>query len=125
MRLLLDSHAALWWLADRQLGDGCRELITEADEVFVSPVTPWELGIERARGKLDYPDGLVEELEATGFRELPITTRHAARAADLPDHHRDPFDRMLIAQAEAEQLTLVTADDRLAVYGIDILDASA
>ncbi|MEM9200306.1 MAG: type II toxin-antitoxin system VapC family toxin [Actinomycetota bacterium] len=125
MRLLLDSHAALWWLANDGLGDGCQQMISEADEVFISPVTPWELGIKRARGKVDFPAGLLEELEATGFVELPITSRHAEMAAELPDLHRDPFDRMLVAQSKAEHLTLVTADGSLAVYGIDILDAAA
>ena len=124
MRLLLDSHAALWWLGDLdRLGDGAREMITEADEVFCSAVTPWEHGIKRARGKLDHPDDLLGAFTTTGFAELPITAQHAIHAVGLPDHHRDPFDRMLIAQAREESLTLVTADDSMHRYDVDILAA--
>ncbi len=124
MRLLLDSHVALWWLADDPaLGQRCREAIVEAEEVFVSAVTPWELGIKVALGKLSMPDGLVDQLVAGGMNALPITVEHAALAPTLPAHHRDPFDRMLVAQAQLETLVLVTADDQLAAYDITRLDA--
>jgi PIN domain nuclease of toxin-antitoxin system len=124
MRLLVDSHVALWWLDDApRLGPRCREAIAEATDLFFSPVTPWELGMKRALGKLTFPDALVDELIAGGFVPLPITARHAEFASDLPLHHRDPFDRMLVAHAQLEGLTLVTADDQLHPYGIPLLDA--
>jgi PIN domain nuclease of toxin-antitoxin system len=125
VRLLLDSHVALWWLDDSPaLGPSCRAQVTEADQVFYSAVTPWELGIKRSLGKVDYPDGLVEALESAGFEPLPITTRHAEHAPSLPPHHRDPFDRMLITQAQLEQMVLVTADRTFRAYDVDLLDAT-
>lgn len=84
-----------------------------------------ELGIERSLGKLDFTDGLVEALQGSGFVGLSITADHAVHASDLPPHHRDPFDRMLVAQAQAEALTLVTADRTLAPYDVQLLDARA
>ena len=124
MRILLDSHVALWWLDDSAaMGPRCRELITHADEAFISAVTPWELGIKRALGKLTMPEGLVDELESQGFVSLSITAAHAELAPALPPHHRDPFDRMLVAQAQLEALMLVTADDVLAGYEVERVDA--
>ena len=126
MRLLVDSHVALWWLdGNDALGPTCRSGLESADEVFFSAVTPWELGIKRSLGKLSFPDGLIEALQESGFAGLPISVDHAVRAADLPPHHRDPFDRMLVAQARAEALTLVTADRTLAPYEVPLLDARA
>ena len=124
MRLLLDSHVALWAL-DRSalLGDECVDHLRGADEVYFSAVTPWELGIKRANGRIVYPDGLVAELLACGFEELPITAAHADAATRLPPHHADPFDRMLVAQAQAESLTLVTADEQLLAYDVATLAA--
>lgn len=124
MRLLLDSHVALWWLDDsRSLGKGCRRTIAEADEVFVSVVTPWELGIKRALGKVGYPDGLVVSLGDAGFDLLPISADHAELALELPPHHRDPFDRMLIAQAQRESLVIAAADGTLDQYDIELVEA--
>ena len=124
MRILLDSHVVLWWLEDNSsLGSTCRELIAEADEAFVSAVTPWELGIKRALGKLAMPDGLTHELTAQGFVSLPITAAHAELAPTLPAHHQDPFDRMLVAQAQLERLTLITADRSLDSYDVERFDA--
>lgn len=123
MRLLLDSHVALWWLeAADDLGPECLVLIESADEVRFSAVTPWELGIKRALGKLDFPDDLVAALEEAGFEELPITATHADLAPRLPAHHRDPFDRMLVAQAQLEAFRLVSADTSLAPYDVDVID---
>lgn len=125
MRLLLDSHVVLWWLEDNNsLGSECRTLIERADEAFVSVVTPWELGIKRSLGKLSMPDGLVEVLSSDGFQSLSITAAHAELAPALPAHHRDPFDRMLVAQAQLETLVLVTADDVLAKYDVEQFDAT-
>lgn len=124
MRLLLDSHVGLWWLDDhRSLGPRCREHLEQAQEVFFSAVTPWELGIKRALNRIVIPDGLVDALTASGFTALPITAAHAEAAPLLPLHHRDPFDRMLVAQAHLEALTLVTADDALDAYDVPRLDA--
>jgi PIN domain nuclease of toxin-antitoxin system len=124
--LLVDSHVALWWLAGSpSLGTRAATIITTADEVRFSPVTPWELGIKRALGKVSYPAGLVDALVDAGFEELPIAATHAELAADLPAHHRDPFDRMLVAQAQLESLTLVTADRALEPYEVELLDARA
>ena len=124
MRILLDSHVALWWLDDSAaMGSQCRELISHADEAFISAVTPWELGMKRALGKLTMPEGLVDELESEGFVSLSITAAHAERAPALPPHHRDPFDRMLVAQAQLETLVLVTADETLAGYDVERFDA--
>lgn len=124
MRLLVDSHVALWWLGeDSSLGASCHEQLLVADEVYFSAVTPWELGIKRAIGKLAFPNGLVSELAAGGFVELPVSAAHAERAPDLPPHHRDPFDRMLVAQAQLESLVLVTADRTLRPYDVELIDA--
>lgn len=122
--MLLDSHVALWWLDENAaLGPDCRAAIEDADEVLVSVVTPWELGIKRALGKLTFPDGLVEALRLSGIGLLAIAADHAERAPELPAHHRDPFDRILVAQAELESLVLVTADRQLDPYAISRLDA--
>ena len=124
MRILLDSHVVLWWLDDNDsLGSRCRDLVQQADEAFVSAVTPWELGIKQALGKLSMPDGLSDVLTSEGFMSLPITAAHAELAPSLPPLHRDPFDRMLVAKAQLETLTLVTADKALANYDIEPFDA--
>lgn len=126
MNLLLDTHAFLWWLADDPgLGGEARRAIAERSSVIhVSAATVWEIAIKQALGKLEVasPD-LVEEISANGFVELPITSRHALRAGGLPRHHDDPFDRMLVAQAAAEGLTLVSRDRSFAAYGVPILPA--
>lgn len=126
MKLLLDSHAFLWWLAeDPKLGKGAREAVADpSSTILVSAATVWELSIKAALGKLDL-DGadLVEEIEANGFVELPMTARHSQAAAVLPRHHDDPFDRMLIAQAQVERLTIVTRDSAFRAYGTAILPA--
>jgi len=124
VRLLLDSHVALWALDESALlGDECGDHLRTADEVYFSAVTPWELGIKRAKGRIVYPDGPVAELLACGFEELPITAAHADAATRLPPYHADPFDRMLVAQAQAESLTLVTADEQLLSYDVATLAA--
>ncbi|MEQ8716447.1 MAG: type II toxin-antitoxin system VapC family toxin [Acidimicrobiales bacterium] len=124
MRLLVDSHVALWWLAGHEaLGENCREALAGADQVLFSAATPWELAIKRASGKIGFPDGLVAELTDSGFEELPIRAEHGLHAADLPPHHADPFDRMLVAQAQMEALDLVTADRSLGAYDVGLVDA--
>jgi PIN domain nuclease of toxin-antitoxin system len=124
VKLLLDSHAFLWWLAeDSKLKVEARQAVADpVSVVHVSAVTVWELSIKVALGKLDL-DGadLAEEIEANDFVELPITARHAFVAASLPRHHEDPFDRMLIAQAQIEGLTIVTRDSAFRAYGVSLL----
>ena len=119
MRLLLDSHVVLWWLAgDSNVGPETTAMILAADTVYFSPVTPWELGIKRSLGKIDFPDGLVREIVNAGLEEQPITSAHAEAAAALHLHHRDPFDRMLIAQAIVEGLPIVSRDTAFDAYGV-------
>ena len=119
-RLLLDTHVVLWALDDHpKLSLRARSAITNpANEVFVSAASIWEIAIKRSLGKLQAPDSITSWIEASGFLELPITSFHAEQAGDLPFHHRDPFDRMLVAQAQAEGLTLVTADQDIHLYGV-------
>ncbi|GAA4383687.1 type II toxin-antitoxin system VapC family toxin [Agromyces bauzanensis] len=122
MRLLLDTHVLLWWLADdRRLGDDHRDLISDASNiVLVSAMTVAEIAIKTSLGKLAAPDDLLPTLEAGGFDGLTFESRHAEVLRSLPWHHRDPFDRMLIAQAIAEQLTILTADPHFAAYGVGL-----
>ncbi|WP_038055083.1 type II toxin-antitoxin system VapC family toxin [Thermus amyloliquefaciens] len=118
MNLLLDSHILLWWLSDdERLTRKARRLIQKADRVFVSAATTWELAVKASLGKLRMPEGLLEVVEEEGFTHLPITPEHAMAVLSLPWHHRDPFDRMLVAQAMVEGLRLVSADEGLLPYG--------
>jgi len=112
----------LWWLAGEQdrIGATARERIA-GNDVIVSAVVIWEVAIKRQLGKLDAPADLLDQLERAGVRLLPITPRHADRVGTLPPHHRDPFDRLLIAQADCESLALVTADQDLHRYGIEAI----
>lgn len=118
MRLLLDTQVFLWFLEDsRKLGKLPRSLIAEADEVLVSAASIWEAAIKASIGKLDVAtDDLVAGISASGFNELPIFAKHAAAVQTLPHHHRDPFDRLLVAQAITEPLQLITADTLLKQY---------
>ena len=122
MRLLLDTHVLLWWLADdRRLGADHRALIADASNiVLISAMTVAEIAIKTSLGKLDAPDDLLPTLEAGGFDELTFDSRHAELLRTLPWHHRDPFDRMLIAQAIAEQLTVLTVDPRFSAYDVEL-----
>jgi PIN domain nuclease of toxin-antitoxin system len=122
VKLLLDTHAFLWWQADdRRLTKQARRAISDARIVFVSAATAWEAGIKSALGRLEYPETIESGVEASGFDKLPITLTHAEHAARLAPHHHDPFDRMLIAQAQVEDLTLVTNDRRIARYDVATL----
>ena len=120
MRLLLDTHTFLWWVSDwREIAEATREAIADpGNEVFVSAVSGWEVAIKKARGRLVAPDNLSAVVEAKHFAHLPLTFAHAESAAALPKHHRDPFDRMLIAQAQVEDLVLVTRDERISLYDV-------
>jgi PIN domain nuclease of toxin-antitoxin system len=124
--LLLDSHVLLWWAADDpRLAAAARDAVnTPSNEVFLSAASVWELGIKAVAGRLDMPRDLVSRALSEGVRPLPIEPTHAADAAALPPHHRDPFDRMLIAQARRESMTLVTADAALGRYDVPTLPAA-
>lgn len=104
------------------LGQECANVIETADEVHFSAVTPWELGIKQMLGKLRLPDDALAQLESAGFLPLSITPADGERAGALPQHHRDPFDRMLVAQARGAGLTLVSADRQLRAYDVPLLD---
>ncbi len=124
MKLLLDSHVFLWWLADdSRLEDTAGSEISDPESlVFVSAATIWELTIKAALGRLESGNtDLVEEITENGFVELAITARHAEHAGRLPRHHDDPFDRMLVAQAMVEGLTCVTRDREFSKYAVPTL----
>jgi PIN domain nuclease of toxin-antitoxin system len=118
VRLLLDTHIFLWLTADdKRLRTPARQLLTNATDVFVSAVSIWEIAIKSQinRIKVD-PEDAILEMKTCGFRELLVSSSHAAAVARLPLHHRDPFDRLLIAQATTEHLQFMTADTRLGIY---------
>jgi PIN domain nuclease of toxin-antitoxin system len=122
MRLLLDTHALLWWLADEGLTNQARDAIADpANLVMVSAASAWEISIKKALGKLSAPGDLERQVDASGFTPLPISVAHGLAAGQLRRHHDDPFDRMLIAQAFAEGLTIVTHDKRFADYNVAML----
>ena len=123
MRLLLDTHVFLWAVAGSpRLKAPTRRLIEAAEQVYVSAASIWEVAIKARLGKIDADaQALAEVIEASGFRELPVSIAHAAGVAQLPLHHHDPFDRLLIAQALAEPLKLVTADAVLRKYSDVVL----
>ena len=124
-RLLLDSNALLWWLDDSpRLGAAARQAIAEpGSEVCVSIASIWELAIKRASGKLAVSQDIAAACQREHFALIPIEPLHAEQAASLPMHHRDPFDRMLVAQAQAEGLIIVTADAALRRYGVRTMPA--
>lgn len=122
MNLLLDTHIFLWWCDDHSLiKENVRSAIRDAEKVFVSVASAWETAVKIGLGKVQLPRPFSEGIEASGFHSLPIAFAHAARVATLPHHHMDPFDRMLIAQAQVEHLTFVTADWRLEPYDVPVL----
>jgi len=123
-RLLLDTNVALWLLfGDRRRVSGAavESLEDEANEIVLSAASVWEIAIKRSLGKLTVADGWAAALWRLGFEPLPVTAFHAEAVERLPWHHRDPFDRLLVAQALVERLVLVSADPRLGAYGADVL----
>jgi PIN domain nuclease of toxin-antitoxin system len=123
VRLLLDTHALLWWFAgDPSLSAKAGRLIENADnELFVSAASAWEIAIKSHSGRLKAQpllDGFEQQLSEKGIFPLPITLDHAVRAGALPLHHRDPFDRMLVAQAQAENLVILSNDASFGSYGV-------
>ncbi|MFI7305447.1 type II toxin-antitoxin system VapC family toxin [Micromonospora aurantiaca] len=122
MTLLLDTHVALWAITgDATLGVEFLDRLRHDPDVFLSPVSLWEITIKQQAGKLSGPPDLAERVRDMGFRELPVTHDHAITAGRLPPHHRDPFDRMLVAQAITENLTLATRDASIPLYEVDVL----
>jgi len=122
--LLVDTHIVLWWLADDPtLGDDIKDRLDHEPDVYVSIATIWEVAIKQAIGKLPGPPGLPERIRDCGFVPLSINSEHAIAAGHLPAIHRDPFDRMLIAQARCEGLTLVTRDENCHKYDVALLSA--
>ena len=130
MRLLLDTHVWLWMITgDERLTDTLRANLEDPDsDVYLSAAAMWELAIKSAAGKLKYTGSpsvqIPIHIQRTGVYPLPVTVEHAIAAADLPMHHRDPFDRMMVAQAQIEELTLATADRRLAAYEVSVLQVA-
>lgn len=123
MNLLLDTHVVLWALTDNpHLGKETRAAISDGQNlVFVSAVSAWEITIKRALGKLAAPDDLAVQLSAARFEGLDVTIEHALAVGGLPDHHHDPFDRLLVAQAQLMALTIVTHDLKVQRYDVATL----
>lgn len=123
MRLLLDTHVVLaWLLGDSDLGaQARRQLEDDSNQLIVSAVVVWEVAIKRALGKLEVPMTFVADVVASDALKLPVTLEHAAGVEHLPHHHRDPFDRLLVAQAQLEGATLVSSDRRLRAYDVPVL----
>lgn len=126
MNLLLDTHVLLWIATGEDLlGRRARRAIEDGRTlVFVSAASAWEIAIKSRLGTLDAPDDFVAMLEHYRFTPLDVTSEHALAVRDLPLHHRDPFDRMLVAQARSEGLMLVTGDARLRAYDVPVLEAA-
>jgi PIN domain nuclease of toxin-antitoxin system len=122
--LLLDTHVVLWWLTDDPaLSDDIKTRLDHDPDVYISAATIWEVAIKQAIGKLASPADLPERIRDSGFTALAISFEHAITAGRLPLIHRDPFDRMLVAQAKCEDLTLVTHDSRCRKYEVSVLPA--
>jgi PIN domain nuclease of toxin-antitoxin system len=124
MKLLLDTHLVLWWMggeASRISKRALAALGSDGIEPIVSAVTVWEAAIKRGLGKLESPTDLLAQLERAGVELLPITARHADLVVSLPLHHRDPFDRLLVAQATLEGLALVSDDESLRRYDVEVV----
>jgi PIN domain nuclease of toxin-antitoxin system len=127
LRLLLDSHVLLWFAQDSAAlsSEVAHAIRDDASLAVVSVASIWELEMKRVKGMLDVPADMGARLNPAGFDLLDVSLSHVVRAAELPAHHRDPFDRMLVAQAQTEQLTLVTADTALERYDVPLMSARA
>jgi PIN domain nuclease of toxin-antitoxin system len=123
MNYLLDTHVFLWMLAaPARLNERAKKIIQNPNKsVYVSAVTAVEIAIKKKLGKLDAPDGLVTEIRSRGLLDLPLRYTHGEAMQNLPDHHSDPFDRMLIAQAQCEEFTIITHDGKFANYPVAVL----
>ena len=125
-RLLLDTHVLLWWLSDdSRLGEASRQAISNPrNQVYVSAASTWEISIKKSTGKLAAPEDLDAIVECEGFDKLPITLFHGDQSELLPEHHKNPFDRMLVAQAQSDGLVLVTNSENITPYNIRPMDAT-
>ena len=123
MRLLLDTHVLIGWDQGASLTERAEAAIRQADQVYVSAVTGWEIAIKKSLGRLRTTRSVSDAVSESGFEELPVHLAHAQAVEALPWHHRDPFDRMLVAQAQHEGLTVVTRDRLLARYDVKLLEA--
>lgn len=124
MNLLLDSHCLLWWLGGMSISEQADEAIADlSNDVYVSAASIWELEIKAALGKLTIEGDLLGAVDTAGLTWLPVTALHGRAAARLPPHHRDPFDRMLIAQAQLEGCSIVSRDSRFAEYSVALITA--
>jgi PIN domain nuclease of toxin-antitoxin system len=123
VRLLLDTHVLIWWDEGARLSREARAAIVDADQVYVSAVSGWEIAIKTALGRLRPLRTVEEAIVESGFEELPVRLRHAAALGELSSHHRDPFDRMLIAQAQVDGLAIVTRDSAFALYDVPLVRA--
>ncbi|GAB1542749.1 type II toxin-antitoxin system VapC family toxin [Scytonema sp. NUACC21] len=126
MKLLLDTCTLIWSLEDNPciLPEVREQISDSANDVFVSAVSVWEIETKKKKGQLNTPDNLIEAIIATQFSFLSITEHHAFKAVSLPEHHKDPFDRFLIAQALLEQMIVITSDTEFINYGVPILFAT-
>ena len=123
MRILLDTHVLIWWDEGARLRAEATRAIRDADQVYVSAVSGWEIAIKTALGRLRPRRTVADAVAESGFEELPMCLRHAEALGRLAPHHRDPFDRMLAAQALAEGLTLVSRDPAFQPYGVRLIRA--
>ena len=127
MRLLLDTHTFLWWnTEDPQLSSRARELIEDGqNEIFLSAASAWEISIKTAKGKLVLPESpsqyILNRMGLYRFQPLPVHISHAVRIHDLPPHHNDPFDRLLVAQSQIESLSLISMDTHIRKYEVEVI----
>ena len=124
MRILLDTHILLWWLKDdRRLSDTAVNIIgNAANDIYISAVNAWEIAIKKSLGRVQIDmDEFLKSIKSSGLGVLNITVNHACQVSNLPNHHKDPFDRMLIAQSIIEPMRLLTHDDTLVQYGKHVL----
>ena len=122
MKLLLDTHTLIWWLANNPtLFEGAKKAIANPNNlVFVSAASAWEIAIKKSLGKLDAPEDLETQIEVHNFQALPITITHGVAVGKLPWHHKDPFDRIIIAQAICESATIITRDKKFNLYNVSV-----
>ena len=125
MSYLLDTHTLLWWLEDNpSLSFESKKIISNPNNlIFVSPVNTWEITIKKALGKLETPEDLEQAILDCSFNHLPITIKHTIFVENLENHHDDPFDRLLIAQAKIEGLTIITRDNKITRYNVPVITA--